>query len=349
MEDPGSEESDQAAVVYNPVKVDVHRVKAAVRTAATHAGWREPLWFETTEHELGQSQTREALRQGATLVVAAGGDGTVRAVAEALNGSDASLGILPSGTGNLLARNLNLPLTDLDEACTIAFAGDDRAIDIGLASLTRPGGGDTQHAFLVMAGLGIDAALIANTNSTLKRHFGWLAYVDGGFRALPKTTKVRVGYSLDGNEEGSALVSTILVANCGSLPGAIELIPDAILDDGELDIAVMQPKTWLGWLFIWSRVTWENRVLRRSSLGRSIIRSADRRGGRTELTYFRSGSVRLSVDEPEPFELDGDEFGEVLGVDFTVGRQALVVRVPRKGTRGASRVSPGAPAAGVPG
>jgi diacylglycerol kinase family enzyme len=305
-----------------------------VRTAATHAGWREPLWLETTEEEEGQAQTRQALEQGATLVVAAGGDGTVRAVAEALRGSDASLGILPSGTGNLLARNLDLPLTDLDEACTIAFAGEDRPIDIGIASLTRADGDDSEHAFLVMAGLGIDAAMIANTKSTLKRRFGWLAYVESGFRSLPKTTKVRVGYTLDGAEERSALVSTILVANCGTLPGAIELIPDVLVDDGKLDIAVLQPKSWLGWLFIWRRVTWENRVLRRTSLGRSIIRLTDRGrpAGRTELTYLRGGSVRLSVDTPEPFELDGDEFGKVTAIDFSVGHRDLVVRVPWKPT-----------------
>ncbi len=280
---------------------------------------------------MGQAQTRQALEQGATLVVAAGGDGTVRAVAEALRGTDASLGILPSGTGNLLARNLNLPLTDLDEACTIAFAGDDRAIDIGIATLAREGGENTEHAFLVMAGLGIDAAMMAKTRPSLKRRFGWLAYVDAGFRALPETSKVRVGISLDGNEERSAHVSTILVANCGSLPGAIELIPDAILDDGKLDIAVMQPKTVLGWLAIWRRVTWENRVLRRTSLGRSIIRMTDR-GQRTELIYLRGGSVKLSVEAPEPVELDGDEFGDVTGIEFTAGHRELVVRVPRRPT-----------------
>jgi diacylglycerol kinase family enzyme len=331
VEEPGSEQASYAAVVYNPVKVDIAQVKAAARTAAKHAGWRELLWFETTEEEEGQAQTRQALEQGASLVIAAGGDGTVRAVAEALRGTDASLGILPSGTGNLLARNLNLPLTDLDEACTIAFAGDDRAIDIGVATLSRADGESAEHAFLVMAGLGIDAAMMAKTRPALKRRFGWLAYVDAGFRALPETSKVRVGIALDGNEERSAHVSTILVANCGSLPGAIELIPDAILDDGRLDIAVMQPKTLLGWLAIWRRVTWENRVLRRTSLGRSIIRMTDR-GQRTELIYLRGATVHLSVSAPQPVELDGDEFGEVVAIDFTVGRQELVVRVPRQGT-----------------
>ncbi len=331
MEEPVSEDSAVAAVVYNPVKVDVAHIKAAVGTAAAHAGWRDVLWLSTTADEVGQAQTRRALARGATLVVAAGGDGTVRAVAEALRDTDASLGILPSGTGNLLARNLNLPLTDLDEACTIAFAGDDRAIDIGLAAITRADGENAEHAFLVMAGLGIDAAMMAKTRPALKRRFGWLAYVDAGFRALPETSKVRLGIALDGDEERSAHVSTILVANCGSLPGAIELIPDAILDDGKLDIALIQPKTVLGWLAVWRRVTWENRVLRRTSLGRSIIRMTDR-GQRTELIYLRGGSIRLTVDAPEPIELDGDEFGDVTAIDFTVGHQSLVVRVPRQAT-----------------
>lgn len=320
-----------AAVVFNPVKVDQERIRAAVATAASHAGWREPLWIETTEDEEGQAQTRSALEQGATLVVAAGGDGTVRAVAEALRGTDTALGIIPSGTGNLLARNLSLPLTDLDEACTIAFAGADRAIDVGVASITREDWSSSEHAFLVMAGLGIDAAMIANTRPQLKRRVGWLAYVDAAFRALPKTPKVRVSYGLDDAPEANAHVSTILVANCGNLQGGIALIPDALIDDGQLDVAMLQPKTFFGWLAIWRRVTWENRVLRRSSLGQQIIRLADRGrpGRRTELSYLRGRSVRLTVSTPEPFELDGDDYGAVLAVDFTVDHRALLVRVPR--------------------
>ena len=325
-------------------------VRAAVGTAAAHAGWRDVLWFETTKDEEGQAQTREALEKGATLVVAAGGDGTVRAVAEALHGTDASLGILPSGTGNLLARNLNLPLTDLDEACTIAFAGDDRPIDIGIAALSRADGENTEHAFLVMAGLGIDAAMMAKTRPTLKRRFGWLAYVDAGFRALPETSKVRVGYALDDDEKRTAHVSTILVANCGSLPGAIELIPDAILDDGKLDIAVLQPKI-VARLAVHLAPGDLGEPGAAAHLARPQHHPADRSrapGRRTELTYLRSASVRLSVESPEPFELDGDEFGDVLGIDFTVGHRALIVRVPRRRRRGL-RVSPGAPAVAVPG
>lgn len=316
-----------AAIVYNPIKVDIDRVRIAVQDAAARAGDIELLWLETRVDDEGQGQTRHALEAGATLVIAAGGDGTVRAVAEALRGQDAELALIPSGTGNLLARNLGVTHTSLDEACSIAFSGDTRAIDIGLARVTAADGDLREHAFLVMAGLGIDAAMIANTRPVLKRRLGWLAYVDAGFRALPRAKKVRVGYALDGGEGNTAHVSTILVANCGNLPGNIELIPDALIDDGLLDIAVLQPKTIFGWLMIWRRVTWENRVLRKSALGQRIIRMTER-PSRTELTYLRGATVRLTVEDAEPFELDGDEFGKIRAVDLSVDQRALMVKVP---------------------
>jgi diacylglycerol kinase (ATP) len=318
------------AVVYNPIKVDVDRVKTAVQDAAARAGDIDLLWLETSVEDEGQGQTRQALHAGATLVLAAGGDGTVRAVAEGLRDQDAVLALLPSGTGNLLARNIGVTHTSLDQACAIAFGGDTRAIDLGIATVTDVEGVSREHAFLVMAGLGIDAAMIANTRPRLKRRLGWLAYVDAGFRALPTSRKVRVGYALDGGERRTAHVSTILVANCGSLPGNIELIPDALIDDGMLDIAVMQPKSIFGWLMIWRKVTWENRVLRKTSLGQRIIRITDR-AVRTELSYLRGESVRLTVEIPEPFELDGDAFGEISAVDITVDRRGLKVRVPAVG------------------
>ncbi|WP_431279119.1 diacylglycerol/lipid kinase family protein [Leifsonia poae] len=327
MTEPDRAAPARVAVVYNPIKVDETRVRAAVDAAATNAGIADVLWLSTTVENEGQSQTREALDAGATLVLAAGGDGTVRAVAEALRDQDAALAIVPSGTGNLLARNIGIPLTSLDDACAIAFQGRTRAIDIGIATTTDESGASVDRAFLVMAGLGIDAAMMANARPQLKKRVGWLAYVDAGFRALPKSKKVRVGYSLDGGPTRLAHVSTILVANCGSLPGNIELIPDALVDDGMFDIAILQPKSIFGWLMIWRKVTWENRVLRKSALGQRIIRITDR-AVRTELSYLRGSTVRLTVDVLEPFELDGDGVGTVTEVQLTVDPGGLKVRVP---------------------
>lgn len=316
------------AVVYNPVRVDVARVRAAVEAEAAAAGGVELIWLETTPDDGGRGQATEALERGAGLVLAAGGDGTVRAVAEALRDRDATLGLIPGGTGNLLARNVGVPYGSVEEACAIAFDGVTRRIDIGVATAARDDGSSTEHAFLVMAGIGIDARMIANARPALKRTLGWIAYVESAFRALPTSHKVRVRFRIDDAEERSAHVSTILFANCGTLPGNMELIPDGEVDDGLLDIAVVQPATVFGWLAIWRKVTWENRVLRKSALGRRIIRFTDR-AVRAQLSYLRGADVAVRLDAPEPFELDGDGFGDVVGLRLTVDPLGLRVRVPR--------------------
>jgi diacylglycerol kinase family enzyme len=156
-----------AAVVYNPVKVDALRLRASVAAAAAAAGWGESLWFETTTADAGQAATRQALRQGASVVIAAGGDGTVRAVAEGLRDSGVAIAIVPTGTGNLLARNLRLPLGNLDVSVALAFEGAERAVDVGVASATRADGTTRDHVFLVMAGVGLDAEMIVNTRPDL--------------------------------------------------------------------------------------------------------------------------------------------------------------------------------------
>lgn len=315
-----------AAVVVNPVKTDAHALRDSVERAAMSAGWEPSDWYETTTADAGAGVTAQALARGASVVITAGGDGTVRAVAGALRGTGVPLAVVPVGTGNLLARNLGLPLGSVDAAVALAFTGADRAVDVGVA---RTDAGD-EHVYLVMAGMGIDAAMIANTNSVLKKRVGWLAYVDGGVRSLPKVRRLRLRFAVDGGPVRGARLSTILIANCGRLPGGIELFPDAEVDDGILDIAVLQPKTVFGWLFIWRRLVWENRVLRRTALGRSLLRFTGNDDGDDTRTiyYLRGREVEVTVREPQPFEIDGDAVGEAAALGFSVDAGALVVRVP---------------------
>ncbi|TFD46368.1 diacylglycerol kinase [Cryobacterium frigoriphilum] len=332
MTDTATPRRQQAAVVYNPTKVDEDKLRASVTTAESEAGWAETLWFSTTEADAGQQATREALEHSVTTVLAAGGDGTVRAVAEALRGTGVSLGIVPAGTGNLLARNLQLPLGSIDESTAIAFGGVDKPIDLGVATLTPERGTSVEHVFLVMAGLGLDAQMIANTRPELKKQVGWLAYVDGAARSIPKATPFRIRYSLGGHTDRPAQASAILVANCGLLPGNIQFLPDAKVDDGILDIAVLQPKGVLGWLTIWRRVTWENGVLRRSAVGRRMIQQTDSMNERV-MTTLRAADIRIVVEHAQEFELDGDEFGRVRSVVLRADPGALIVRMPL-GTEG---------------
>lgn len=323
----GAAGSRWAAVVYNPVKIDVRTLRPLVELTAVAEGWGETRWVATSIEDSGYGAAAALVRSGAAMVIAAGGDGTVRSVAEALAGTGVPLAILPSGTGNLLARNLDLPLADLSKSVTIAFSGRTRPIDIGAVAITRGDGSVDVHAFLVMAGVGIDAQIMATTNPALKRTVGWLAYVDAGMRAIPTARPFRVRYRLEGHHEHSAHVSTIIVGNCGLLPGGIELLPGALVDDGLLDVAVLQPKGLLGWLQVWRRVTWQNRALRKSSIGRRIIRAAQRGGPSKTITYLRSSGITIGVDDPREIELDGDDFGAGRSARFTARPGALAVRV----------------------
>lgn len=325
MANPPRTRKRQAAVVYNPIKVDIDKLRAAVDSAAEAAGWAPTLWFETTTEDAGETITGSAIRRGAEVVIAAGGDGTVRAVAQALRDTKVALTVIAAGTGNLLARNLDLPLTNLEQSVAAAFTGEDRVIDLGIAEIVRANGEKSEHAFLVMAGLGLDAKMIKNTNTKLKKAVGWLAYIDGIARSLPELKPVKLSYRNDGAPARTMNVHTIIVGNCGVLPGGILLMPDAKPDDGTLDVAALRPRGPFGWAKVWRKVAWENGVLRKTALGRRIIDlSSDVR----DVTYFTTKSLWMTVETPQEFQLDGDEFGEAKSVHTWVDAAALTVRVP---------------------
>lgn len=318
--------SRRAALVYNPIKVDKDALRQLVSRHSRDAGWAAPLFLETTVDDLGQRATREALDVGADAVLVAGGDGTVRAVAEAMTGTGVPLTIVPSGTGNLLARNLQLPLNPPDAMVATAFGGDHHPIDVGIAELRRTDGSLEEHAFVVMGGIGMDAAMIANTSTDLKKRLGWIAYVDGAARSLWKARPFRVLYHVTGQRMRSAKVHSVLFANCGSLPAGLTLIPEASVADGKLDVAVIQPKGFFGWFFVWRRVAWINSILRRRfqrTEGLLKLRTGD-----SAIVYSRGSGVTLAAESPQPVQLDGDEFGEAIHITCRVEQKGLTITVP---------------------
>src|SRR5215210_4290138 len=121
MTPPPRSAERRAAFVYNPLKIDRETLQDVVAAAERNAGWAKTLWLETTEDEPGIELARQAVAEGVEVVLAAGGDGTVRAVAEGLRDSKVALALLPQGTGNLLARNLSLPLADVEQSVRAAF------------------------------------------------------------------------------------------------------------------------------------------------------------------------------------------------------------------------------------
>jgi len=314
----------RAAVIYNPVKVDLAKLRREVAKSEKAAGWMPSVWLPTRVDDIGTGQARRAIAEGADVVLAAGGDGTVRAVAEGLRGSGVALTLLPAGTGNVLARNLDIPVMQLAASVATAFTGVDRAIDMGVIELERDDHSRETHAFVALAGLGLDAKMIANTRPELKRRVGWLAYVDAIARSMRDSEKIRMRYRVDDGEERVMSVHTILVGNVGLLPGNVLLLPDAEVDDGLFDIVTLRPEGLAGWVQIWVKITWENGVLRRSSVGRRLVGLA--REVRT-LRYLRGRRISVRLDRAEDFELDGDDFGRVIAFDAAVDPASLIIRV----------------------
>ncbi|GAB3601482.1 diacylglycerol/lipid kinase family protein [Microbacterium tumbae] len=319
--------SDQRhlALVYNPIKVDEKRLRATVRSLSKDAGWPTPSFHPTSVEDAGQGGARAALERGATAVLVAGGDGTVRAVAEAMAGTGIPLGIVPSGTGNLLARNLGLPLSDAAAIVRAALEGRVQPIDVGWARLTREDGTQEEHAFVVLAGMGLDADMIANTRPDLKRSVGWVAYVDGAARSLVAARPFRIVYQVDDSRLHSTKAHSVLFANCGMLPAGISLVPTASITDGVLDVAVIQPAGPLGWFGVWRKIWWDNSVLRRSRIGRLVL---ERKGKNASVRYLQGTAAEAAATEPTPIELDGDEFGVAVRIVCRVAPDALLLAIP---------------------
>lgn len=319
------EKPKTAAIVVNPVKVEEESLRAALAAAEQRWGWGETLWLETTEDDPGSGQAKEALERGVDVVIAAGGDGTVRSVAQELRGSGVPIALLPSGTGNLLARNLDLTLDDVENALDSAFGGDDRTIDMGVIELRDGTGPTRKHAYLVMAGVGIDARMIAATDDDLKARHGWLAYVKAIGKVLRDKNQLRVRYQLDDKGQRQVRAHTVLIGNCGSLPANILLLPEAAVDDGQFDIVVLRPEGFVGWVQIVVKIFWENGILRRTSAGRRLM-GADKEV--RAMNYLKGREFVMRLSRAEEVELDGDLFGRASALRTWVDPSSLTVKVP---------------------
>jgi YegS/Rv2252/BmrU family lipid kinase len=290
----------RAAVVFNPTKVtDLDALKKRVEPFMASNGWEPPLWLETTVEDPGIGMCRQAVDEGCDVVFVAGGDGTVMAAATAMASSGVPLAILPTGTGNLLARNLDLPLNDEAACLRIGIAGRDRAIDVA---------GVADRKFVVMAGLGFDAAIMRDAPEGLKKAVGWPAYVVSATKHL-RGRGMRVTITLDDGTPLQRRVRTVVVGNVGKLQGNIPLLPDAKPDDGVLDIVVISIRNVLDWVRVGGR------VMRRADV-------PDRR-----MERFTAKHVVIEASHTQPRQLDGDviEPGKVMDIRIEPG--ALTVRV----------------------
>lgn len=369
----GADGDALACVIVNPSKPAVtadfrRRLARALRSA----GYRGPVWLDTTVAEPGATQARLAVASGARLVIAVGGDGTVRAVAAGLAGTDVELGVVPLGTANLAARNLGLPVGDLDALIDIVVFFSARPTDLAWVRTTpcpnpetgppAPPGGwarptlGSEHACLVVAGVGFDAALVAVTSPALKARIKWGAYALAALENL-RTPRMELSLGLVGapDDDGPPgppqpgsprpvpssgsphpdlppgpphpglrpsqerlVARCLLIANGGRLPAGIVLIPGARMDDGLLDVAAIDTVAGLaGW----------------TSLARQVLppfaatySNPSRALGRVRLRRGTAVSVHLA--EPALVQVDGELLAPTRALRVRMDAGALLVRCP---------------------
>jgi len=288
----------RAALIVHPGKAEVASLRALVARRCGDLGWEEPLVLETAVEKPGTSLARRAVGAGADVVVVCGGDGTVAAVATGLAGTGVPLGVLPCGTGNLLARNLDLP-AELEPALEVALTGGERVLDLGRVGERR---------FAVMAGTGFGAAMVADAPAALKRRLGWSAYVLSGLRHLRDPAMV-VLLRVDDRLPSIHRARAVVVGNVGHLQGGLALLPSADPADGALDVVVVSPRSLFGWLLV----------------ALSVVGG---RAGGGRLRWCRGRRVEIRTVRARPRQLDGEPLERGRSLVVEVDRGALTVRVP---------------------
>lgn len=253
-----------------------------LRAALADLGHPDPLWYEVPKSKKAPKKIRKLVDKGVDRILVWGGDGTVRRCINTLlddGVDDVSVGILPAGTANLLARNLGIPI-DLREATEIAVHGDPRPLDVGKMN--------DEH-FAVMAGTGFDAVMIRDSeDNELKDRFGRLGYVWAGVRNSG-VSPARAEIEIDGRPWYHGDASCVIVANVGTILGGLEAFPDASPTDGRLDVGVVQARSKTDWA----------RLLGSAALGRTDASPL------AQTVTAEQVSIRL--DRTLPWEVDGGD------------------------------------------
>ena len=265
-------------------------------------GFSDPLWCEVDKSRKATKWARQAVKDEVDLLFAWGGDGTVQRCIEAIAGTSVTLAILPAGTANLLANNLKIPI-DLDDAVEVGFHGNRRQVDVGILN--------DEH-FGVMAGAGFDAQMMRDADGNLKDRFGRLAYVITGARAMrmkPRKMSIRV----DGKKWFKGDAICVLLGQMGMIGSGVVAFPDAVDDDGQLEIGV---------------ITAKGAIEMTAVLARMVV-------GHPEYSRFtqmtRAHAVDIKIDKPIVYELDGGTRKATRQLHASVAPGALRVCVPKEG------------------
>jgi len=283
---------------------DIDGVVREVQATLEGAGWKVDSAVVDRKSEL-RKHARRAVKRGCDVVVAVGGDGAVNQVATVLTETPVALGIIPTGTGNLLAGNLGIPRRPERAAATI-LSGTRRRIDVGQATV-----GGKSYCVTVACGVGFDADVMDATRRRSKRRWGKLAYFASAIATSGRIRNVAHEITLDGVTTQTT-AAQVIVANFGRMMAGLSPRRPVLPDDGLLEVIVVRasgPVTALP-------AAWE--ALRQTDLG-------DSSGGHAFRAQARK--VRLETVLPILVEIDGNVVGRT-PVEVSILPAALTIIVP---------------------
>jgi YegS/Rv2252/BmrU family lipid kinase len=279
----------RALLITNPAaaRTQPRAVEVVMRTLRG-AGWNAEV-LATGGPGDARTLAEYGVKDGVDVVAVFGGDGTAMQAAAALVGTEVALGVIPGGTGNLLAGNLRIPASP-ERAARLLVAGKARPFDLG--RMERP---DGAQYFAVACGAGYDARVMAGTLSVNKRRWGMAAYVATTLRLITDIRSTAHLITIDGVEY-DAVAAMVLVANCGEvIPPLVRLRPGIRPDDGLLDIVVMRANSFGQSV----RAVWD------------LLRDAPTAEGQeTFVGYAQGREIRVETDPVQPVQLDGEPGGE---------------------------------------
>jgi diacylglycerol kinase (ATP) len=278
-----------------------------LRACLADYGFSDPIWNEVPKSRFASARVKSALEDGAELVFAWGGDGMVQRCIDVLAGTGVPLAVIPAGTANLFASNLDIP-QDIERAVDIGLRGADREVDVGRVNGER---------FGVMAGAGLDAKMIQAADGGLKDRFGRAAYVWTAAKEL-RSEPFKARIEVNGGVWYKGNASCVLLGNVGSLFAGIDVFENAHPDDGLLELGVSNAEG----LGDWAR-----------TMAHTVI-GTPAKSPFVQATKAKKIVVELS--RKIPYELDGGERGTIKRMKAKVEPRALSVRVARDRRNGGS-------------
>jgi diacylglycerol kinase (ATP) len=294
-------------IVYNPAAGQSSNLAATLDRVADL--WREGGWLvdiaATTAPGDATRKAKQAAIDGYHATIAAGGDGTVNEVMNGLIGTDTALGTLPLGTVNIWAREMGLSM-DMLKAAASLFKSDLTKIDVGMAG---------SRYFLLMAGIGFDAAVTATVKSHEKKRLGALAYIKQAIQVAWEFRGVRLKLKIDGKRVRGRILM-VVIGNSQLYGGVIKFTAHATIDDGLLDVCVIKGQGML-------------------SAPRRLISIFARHYNRDpQVQYYQARQIEIRAQRGKvlPVQVDGDYLGKT-PMNFRVIPDSLWILAPPNADR----------------